>query len=167
MQDTEQTALSLLEAAPKILREILAGLPNSILTADLDRGWSPHRILAHEVDVEPIFAERLRRIVDEDHPTITSVDPMATLTASGLESRPTIELLDRFADLRSETLSWLRTLTAADAQRTAVHDTIGEFTVANLIHYWPTHDFAHINGIRRMLMAVLRHEAGPCENLDI
>ncbi len=167
MRDTELAALSLLEAAPNVLRSLLAGLPDSILTADLDRGWSPKRILAHEVDVEHVFAARLHRMVEEDNPSITSIDPLATLAASDLEARPVANLLDQLETARAETIAWLRTLTAAQLQRTAHHDTLGQFTVSNLIHYWPTHDLAHINGVRRMLTSVLRHEMGPCENFDI
>lgn len=167
MKDTLEAAISLLEGAPTILRALLAGLPESILAADLDRGWSPKRILAHEVDVEHVFAERLHRMINEDNPAITSIDPLATLEAGDLESRPAADLLDRLAIQRAETVAWLRTLNAAQLQRTALHDTLGQFTVSQLIHYWPTHDLAHINGIRRMLNAVLRHEVGSIEEFDI
>ena len=167
MKDTQQAALALLEAAPSILGNLLADLSESILTADLDRGWSPKRILAHEVDVEHVFAERLHRMIDEDNPSITSVDPLATLDASDLESRPVPDLLDQLASSRAETVAWLRTLTDAQLKRTAQHDTLGAFTVSQLIHYWPTHDLAHINGIRRMLVSVLRHEVGGIEEFDI
>jgi uncharacterized damage-inducible protein DinB len=165
MKDTEQAALSLLEGAPAILRALLAGLPDSILTADLDRGWSPKRLLTHEVDVERTFAERLHRMIDEDNPAIISVDPMTTI--DDLQSRPTSDLLDELQTQRTETVAWLRTLTDAQLQRIAQHDTLGQFTVSQLIHYWPTHDLAHIAGIRRMLVSVLRHEVGGIEEFDI
>lgn len=167
VRDTELTALSLLEAAPAILRNLLAGLSDSIVTADLDRGWSPKRILAHEVDVERVFAERLHRMIDEDNPAIASTDAMATLEAGDLESRSVADLLDKLQTQRTETIAWLRTLTDTQLQRTANHDTLGEFTVSQLIHYWPTHDLAHVSGIRRMLVAVLRHEVGGIEEFDI
>jgi len=167
VKDTEEAALALLEAAPDILRNLLAGLPDSILTADLDRGWSLKRILAHEVDVEHVFATRLRRMIEEDAPTIASVDAMATLEAGDLESRPLESLLEELSAARQTTVTWLRTLADAQLRRTAQHDTLGEFTVSQLIHYWPTHDLAHISGIRRMLVAVLRHEVGRIEEFDI
>lgn len=167
MTDTTQAALALLEVAPAILRNILVGLPDSIVTADLDRGWSPKRILAHEVDVESVFGERLHRMIDENNPAITSVEPLATLEAGDLQSRPVSVLLDQLQTQRAETVSWLRTLTEAQLARTAQHDALGEFTVSQLIHYWPTHDLAHINGIRRMLVAVLRHEVGGIAEFDI
>lgn len=167
MRDTEEAALALLAGAPAIFRELLGGLPESLATADLDRGWSPKRILAHMVDVEPVFAERLHRMIDEDNPAITSVDAMATLEAGKLESLPVSTLLDQLAATRAETVDWLRTLTDEQHARTAVHDTLGPFTVSQLIHYWPTHDLAHISGIRRMLIAVLRHEVGNIAEFDI
>jgi uncharacterized damage-inducible protein DinB len=165
--DTEETALALLEATPVVLRALLAQLPDAIVTADLDRGWSPQRVLAHFVDVEPVFAERLRRMIEEDRPLVRSIDPLATLDAGDYLSRPVNALLDELERSRRETGAWLRTLTGARLQRTAQHDTCGEFTASNLLHYWPYHDTAHIRQIQRMLQAVLAHEIGKAAEFDI
>ncbi len=167
MRDTEETALALLEATPAILRAILAPLPEPIVTADLDRGWSPKRVLAHFVDVEHVFAERLRRMTEEDRPLIRSIDPLATLDAGDYLSRPVEVLLGELDRHRRETCGWLRTLTAGQLQRPAEHDTCGEITASNLLHYWPYHDTAHIRQIQRMLQAVLGHEIGNAAEFDI
>ena len=169
MRDTEETALTLLEATPAIFRLLFEGIPDEIITADLDREWSPKRILAHMVDVEEAgFADRFRRIVAEREPTITIIDAMATLEAGGYMSRPVAELLDQLESSRLDSTAWLRTLTAEDLTRKATHPTAGEFTLANLLHYWPGHDMAHIRGVQRMLNSVLRHEAaGLDETWDI
>lgn len=169
MRDTEATALALLEATPAIFRLIFEGIPDEIITADLDRDWSPKRILAHMVDVEEAgFADRFRRIVAEQEPSIPTIDAMATLEAGDYMSRPIPALLDQLEASRRESTAWLRTLSADDLARKATHPTAGEFTLANLLHYWPGHDMAHIRGVQRMLNSVLRHEAaGLDETWDI
>jgi uncharacterized damage-inducible protein DinB len=167
VKDTEETALALLEATPAILRALLAPLPQLIVTADLDRGWSLKRVLAHFVDVEPVFAERLRRMIEEDRPLISSIDPLATLDAGAYLSRTVDALLGELGRRRRETCSWLRTLTAEQLQRPAEHDTCGKITASNLLHYWPYHDSAHIRQIQRMLQAVLGHELGNAAEFDI
>jgi hypothetical protein len=168
LKDTEEAALALLEATPRILRELLARMPESIVSADLDRGWSPKRVLAHFVDVEdPVFRDRFHAIVDEDHPLIRSIDPLATLDAGDYLSRSMEELLGDLERSRRETCAWLRTLTDAQIQRTADHDTCGNFSGANLLHYWPYHDLAHIRQIQRMLQAVLGHELGNTAEFDV
>jgi hypothetical protein len=169
VRDTEETALALLEATPAIFRLLFEGVPEEIITADLDRDWSPKRILAHMVDVEDAgFADRFRRIVAEQEPSLDPIDAMATLEAGGYMSRPVSELLDELAASRRKSTAWLRTLSAEDLARKATHPTAGEFTLANLLHYWPGHDMAHIRGVQRMLNSVLRHEAaGLDETWDI
>ncbi len=167
MKDTKEAALALIEATPVILRALLASLPETIVTADLDRGWSPKRVLAHFVDVEPVFAERFRRMIEEDHPLIRSIDPLTTLDAGDYLSRTVDALLGELGRSRRETCDWLRTLTAGQLERPAEHDTCGEITSSNLLHYWPYHDTAHIRQIQRMLQAVLGHELGNAAEFDV
>jgi uncharacterized damage-inducible protein DinB len=167
VKDTEETALALLEATPSILRALLAPLPEAIVAADLDRGWSPKRVLAHFVDAEHVFADRLRRMIAEERPLIRSIDPLATLAAGDYLSRPVDALLGELNRSRRETCAWLRTLTAGQLQRPAEHDTCGEITASNLLHYWPYHDTAHIRQIQRMLQAVLGHELGNAAEFDV
>ena len=167
MKDTEEAALALLEATPVILRALLAPLPETIVTADLHRGWSPKRVLAHFVDVEPVFAERFRRMIKEDRPLIRSIDPLATLDAGDYLSRTVDALLGELDRSRRETCDWLRTLTAGQLLRPSELDTCGEITASNLLHYLPYHDTAHIRQIQRMLQAVLGHELGNAAEFDI
>jgi uncharacterized damage-inducible protein DinB len=167
VKDTEETALALLEATPAILRALLERLPEAIVATDLDRGWSPKRVLAHFVDVEPVFADRLRRMIEEDRPLIRSIEPLTTLDAGDYLSRSVDALLSEMERSRRETCAWLRTLTAGQLQRLAEHDTCGEITASNLLHYWPYHDTAHIRQIQRMLQAVLGHELGSAAEFDI
>jgi hypothetical protein len=168
VKDTEEAALALLEATPAILRPLLAGLPATIVEAKLDRDWSPKDVLAHFVDVEQdAFGTRLRRMIDEDRPAIASIDPLARLGDPKWTARTVDSLLDELARERATTVAWLRTLNDEQLQRAADHDAVGEITVANLLHYWPTHDMAHIRQIQRMLSAVLRHEMGAAENFDV
>ncbi len=169
MRDTEQTALAVLASTPAMLRLIFGRLPEEIATANLDRDWSPKRLLAHMVDVEsPAFTERLHAIVEQDDPELTSIDPMAQLDAMGWESIPLPDLLDRLESARAETCTWLSALTDEQLQRKARHDTAGELTASNLLHYWATHDIAHLRGVQRMLNAVLNHETGGIgESMDV
>ncbi|MEK7247567.1 MAG: DinB family protein [Chloroflexota bacterium] len=169
MKDTEEAALAVLESTPNILRELLGWLPESIVAADLDRGWSPKRLLAHMVDVEsPAFADRLHAIVEQDEPTLTSIDAMAQLDDMGWESMSIGALLGQLERARTDTCRWIVGLADAQLQRKARHDTAGELTASNLLHYWATHDIAHLRGVQRMLNSVIVHEtAGISENMDV
>jgi hypothetical protein len=168
MRDTELAAIAVLEATPAVLRALFTGLPTSIATARLDRDWSPKDVLNHFVDVEQFaFRERIRRMIDEDRPFIQSIDPVARLHDPKWQNIGVASLLDDLAAKRAETIAWLRTLTEEQLTRVANHDAVGEITASNLLHYWPTHDMAHIRQVQRMLSAVFRHEMGACENFDV
>jgi hypothetical protein len=106
-------------------------------------------------------------MIEEDRPFFRSIDSLATLEAGDYLSRTVYALLDELNRSRRETCAWLRTLTAAQLQRPAEHDTCGEFTASNLLHYWPYHDTAHIRQIQRMLQAVLGHELGNAAEFDV
>jgi hypothetical protein len=169
VRDTEEAALAVLESTPPILRELLGRLPESILTADLDRGWSPKRLLAHMVDVEaPAFADRLHAIVEQDEPLLASTDPMASLDAMGWETTSIGELLGRLERARNGSCRWIISLADEQLQRRGRHDSAGDLSATNLLHYWATHDIAHLRGIQRMLNAVLAHETGGIsETMDV
>lgn len=168
MKDTEVAAIAQLQATPAILQGMIAGVPEELATMPLDREWSIKQWLAHYIDVERSgFRDRLKRMVEEDSPEFTSIDAMATLEASGWESWQIPKMLDEFACLRGETIDWLRTLSEEQLARTGKHDTAGEVTVSNVIHYWPTHDMAHIRHIQRMLGSIFLHEMGGAKEWDV
>jgi uncharacterized damage-inducible protein DinB len=169
VNDTELASLAILEATPRILSELLGRLPENIVSANLDRDWSPRKILAHMVDVDhDAFGERIRRIVDEDGPALPSIDPLARIEAMGWEAKSTESLLAEIERQRDESCKWIRGLTDSQLQRTGTHDTAGKMTASNLLHYWAYHDLAHVRGIGRMVQAVLLHEtAGISETMDV
>lgn len=168
MKDTEEAALAILEATPAVLRELVGRLPADIVEAPLDRGWSVKQVLAHFADVEVVaFRDRLRRIVEEERPAITSIDVMARMDKMGWQSRSVESLLAELERERGGTCRWLRTLTDEHLARIGEHDTAGEMSVSNILHYWPTHDMAHLRQIQRMLSAVLGHEMGNAKDFDV
>ena len=106
-------------------------------------------------------------MIDEERPFIQSIDPVARLIDPKWDSRTVASLLDELQSQRTDTIAWVRTLTTEQLTRTGEHDAVGAITASNLLHYWPTHDSAHIRQIQRMLSAVFRHEMGACENFDV
>ena len=167
MKDTQEAALAVLGSTPAIVRSLLTGLPAEIVTAKLDRDWSMRMTLEHFVDVDPVYLARLQRIVEEDQPSIESIDVMARMAEDRYAGRSTESLLGEFATHRAKACAWIRTLTDQQLSRVMQHDTAGELTASNLLHYWPYHDLAHLRGIQRMIQAILAHEMGDVENMDV
>lgn len=65
----------------QLLRHILADVTQerAQTTKDGDEGWSVLEIVCHLRDYQAIFAERIRRILDEDQPEFTPYDENARL----------------------------------------------------------------------------------------
>lgn len=169
MNDTERAALAILGSTPGVLRAMLGALPEDIINTPLERDWSPRHIVVHLLDVDRDgFRARLERMVNEEHPKIVSItDVLERMEAPRYASRSVGDMIDEFERNRRESCAWLATLTDAQLTRAAEHDTVGEVTVSNLLHYWPHHDLAHLRQVQRMLRAVLQHHIGNAAEWDI
>lgn len=103
--------------------------------------WSAADILNHLVDVERRYQARLRQIVEAERPTLPDIgpdeahhDPHATCQ----------ELAARFRDARQETLAFLRGLPRGGWARRAVHETLGDLRMDQVVRVLVEHDVAHL-----------------------
>ncbi|MDQ3529964.1 MAG: DinB family protein [Actinomycetota bacterium] len=103
--------------------------------------WSAADILNHLVDVERRYQARLRQIVEAERPTLPDIgpdeahhDPQATCQ----------ELAARFRDARQETLAFLRGLPRGGWARRAVHETLGDLRMDQVVRVLVEHDVAHL-----------------------
>lgn len=72
-------------------------------------------------------------------------------------------LLEEFRDARKESLAELRRLNISDAdlQKTGIHPTFGEVTLAQLLSTWVVHDLNHVSQIARIMAKQYKEEVGP------
>ena len=73
------------------------------------------------------------------------------------------ELLQSFAELRSENIRQLRalTLTDTDLERTALHPEFGTVTLSQLLSTWAVHDLDHLSQIARFMAHQYKDSVGP------
>jgi hypothetical protein len=148
----DPAARALIRSTPVVLRTLFEGVPDDVLLAPNEEGWSLKDIVAHLHDAESIaFVERIQRMLDEARPFIRSIDPPARLMDGGYAARGLAELLDHLERLRAEHVAWLDTLSVADLQRSGEHDVVGVITVSDVAHQWAAHDMAHLRQIARMI----------------
>ena len=61
---------------PKLLRDAVAGMTREQLLARPIAGkWSTLELIAHLADFEPVYGDRMKRIIAENEPTLFSGDP--------------------------------------------------------------------------------------------
>ena len=60
-------------AGPERLRQAITGMSNEQLDAKPIPGtWSTRQVVCHVADFEPIYADRMKRVIAEDEPTFFS-----------------------------------------------------------------------------------------------
>lgn len=118
--------------------------------------------LLHLRDMErEVFGERLRRILDEDHPTLGPVrvedHELDDATATELSAS---HLLDEWAAARAENISRVEATGAAEWQRQATHAHIGAATFADVVRRWARHDADHVRQIEILAMNSRERDLG-------
>jgi hypothetical protein len=156
-----QSTIEVLESTPQTLRALLSSLPEEVATQPGDEGWSARDVLAHLISVQqPALVERVRLIVENDHPLIPNVDEEAVLASSGLRERRMSELLDLFAQERAEAVAWVRGLPAGSLAKGGQHEIAGLITAADQLNHFAYHDLLHIRQIVGLLIPRLERSRG-------
>ncbi|MDW8060121.1 MAG: DinB family protein [Thermomicrobium sp.] len=138
-----QELIDLLAETPRRLTGLLA---NSEARSP-DRQEKLTRVVAHLAAVEALLRERIRRMVAQETPYFRAID-----LASAAEAVPSLaEAVQRLGQERGETLTTLMTLSLKDWERSAIHETLGEVTVEDLVEQLVEHDRAHLEQIERLL----------------
>ena len=75
-----QPALLLLEKTPILFETMLRDLPEDLLRwKPAAERWSIAEVLGHLADIEMVYADRTRRMVTEDTPTLQKYDAAGTV----------------------------------------------------------------------------------------
>ncbi|MCX2726997.1 DinB family protein [Thermomicrobium sp. 4228-Ro] len=138
-----QELIDLLAETPRRLTSLLENVdvPSATGTEHFTR------VVAHLAAVEALMRERILRMVAQDTPYFRATD-----LAVVAESVPSLaEALKRLGQERGETLTTLMTLSLKDWERAAIHETLGEVTVEDLVEELVEHDRRHLEQIERLL----------------
>jgi hypothetical protein len=104
-------------------------------------GWSLHQVLAHLRDVsEQVYPPRLHRILAEDDPLFEDFDAGAWLAAHYDPDEPLESILETFARLNLDAVTWLAELPAEAWNRPGTHPAYGTYT----LQWWAERSLAHI-----------------------
>lgn len=164
-------ALPVLEATPGALHSLLSGLPDAWLHFREDpEAWSPHTVLVHFVHNERTnWIPRLRVLLSEE--TVRRFQPFQQLPEEGdLSTAGVSQLLGQFAQLRQESLSFVRSLSLGPAEfdREGEHPVLGTVKLSHLLATWVVHDLNHLHQIAKSLAKRSRESVGPWrKNLPI
>lgn len=144
-----------MEEAPARLREVVAGLsPEQLDTPYRPGGWTVRQVIHHLPDSHLNGYVRCKLALTEDVPTVKTYEEARWAELPDSRSVPieiSLALLDA---LHRRWIVLLRTLPAADFQKTFRHPDMGLMTVDELlgIYSWHgRHHVAHVTALRERM----------------
>jgi uncharacterized damage-inducible protein DinB len=142
-------------AGPRTLREALKGMSAEHLKARPVPGkWSAQEVVCHLSDFEPIMADRMKRVISHDNPSLLGADENRFAATLAYHDRDSEEELLLIETTRKHMARILRSLPDAAFQRAGVHNERGLLTLEKLlngaVNHIP-HHVAFIHDKRRAL----------------
>jgi hypothetical protein len=119
---------------PALLRDATAGLTRRQQQERPQPGkWSTLEVVCHIADMESVYAERLKRVLVEDRPTLPNADENGYAAALAYDHRDLEEELAVIEYTRRQLGRILQGLAPDAMQRVGVHSTDGPMTVEQLV----------------------------------
>jgi hypothetical protein len=107
--------------------------------------WGPNDVVRHLIACEiEVHRARLADLATKDDPRWSWAEPAPW---PGEPDLSLDALLERFADLRGQTLATVEDLDAAGWARTGTHERLGQWDVLGLLHNAVEHDGEHLRGL--------------------
>lgn len=139
--------------------KLLGDAMRSTVDVDLDAKpiegkWSVREVVCHLADSEIVYADRMKRVLAEDHPRFFEADPNLFGAALFCPRRPLAKELDVVEAIRAHMLPILQSCDADDFQRTGVHSLDGPMTLRTLLERITAHIPHHVAFIEEKLQAM-------------
>ncbi|MCS0670041.1 DinB family protein [Cytobacillus firmus] len=112
--------------------------------------WSIHQIIIHITDSELVSTHRLKKVLSEPEPLLTSPDQDAWVNSLNYDQLDREQYLLLFKMLRSSMLPILHNLKAEQLERVGVYADAGRFTFKELLEFRFEHIRGHIGQIERV-----------------
>jgi hypothetical protein len=157
-------SIALLTRTPATLNALLRGLPEIWVRNNEGKDtWSAFDIVGHLICGDRTdWVPRVRTILE--HGEARPFDPFDRFAQKRESEGKSLEqLLDDFAQVRSESLAALQALNlqSADLARRGKHPALGVVTLSELLATWAVHDLTHLHQLSRVMAYQYRDAVGP------
>lgn len=142
-------------AGPAILWKAVAGMTREqLLARPIPGKWSTLEVVCHLGDFDIVFADRIKRVIAENEPTMFDGDPELFAARLAYHNRDLEEELTLIDQIRKQIARILGTLTEADFQRCGNHSEYGLMTLENLVGRITGHIPHHVRFIEEKRKAM-------------
>ena len=142
-------------AGPRHLREAVAGMTAEQLAARPVTGkWSTKEVICHLADFEPVYADRMKRVLAEDNPPLRGGDPDVWAATLAYDERDVEEELDLIEAVRKQMARILRAVPESAWSRAGVHSEYGPLPLDELLRRITNHLPHHVKFIEEKRRAL-------------
>jgi DinB superfamily len=129
----------------------LEGFPPAALTTQFLAGkWTAAEIVHHLSDSENISAQRIRKLIAEEHPLIRGYDQENLAVKLKYNERDIAPALDCFRTARATTSQLFDLMSESDWTRAGYHTDSGPYTAERWLEIYAAHAHGHADQIRRL-----------------
>ena len=127
------------------LRQAVAGLSREqLLARPIPGKWSTLEVVCHLADFEPVFADRMKRIIALDRPSLAAADENLSAAKLAYHERDVAEELAVIEVTRKQMARILRPLPDAVLERVGIHSERGPRTLADILGGATNHIAHHL-----------------------
>jgi uncharacterized damage-inducible protein DinB len=138
-----------------ILRQAVAGMSrDQLLARPVPGKWSTLEVVCHLADFEPIFADRMKRVVALDRPPLVGADENRFAATLAYHERDLNEELTLVEQTRRQLARILRTVPGEALARVGIHNERGPLTLEGLLTGAINHITHHVKFIREKRQAL-------------
>ena len=135
-------------AGPQLLRKAVEGMTKEqLLARPVPDKWSTLEVICHLANFEIVFADRIKRVIAEDEPTMFGGDPDEFAARLAYHERDADEELLLIEQVRKQVARILRTLKPEDFQRRGMTPEAGPITLEVLVERITGHIPHHVRFI--------------------
>jgi hypothetical protein len=146
-------------AGPDRLRRGIAGMTiDQLLARPMPGKWSTKEVVCHLADYEPIYADRMKRVIALKEPELLKGDPGLFAARLAYDRRDVQEELELIALTRKQMARILRSLKPEDFQRKGGHSRDGALTLETLLERITAHISHHVRFIEEKKRAIKKAE---------
>jgi uncharacterized damage-inducible protein DinB len=135
-------------AGPSPLRQAVAGMTDDQLDArPIPEMWSTRQVVCHIADFEPVYVDRMKRVLAEEQPPLRGGDPDLFAAHLAYDRRNVHQELDFIEAARRHMGPILRSLSPEQFERTGIHNESGPLSLLALLESVTDHIPHHVRFI--------------------
>jgi len=142
-------------AGSQLLRQAVAGMSREqLLTRPIPGKWSTLEVICHLADFEIVGADRIKRVIAENEPTLLGGDQNLFAARLAYHQRDAEEELLLIETIRQQVARILRTLKPEDFRRRGIHSEAGPLTLEAFVQRSTGHIPHHVRFIEEKRKAL-------------